>query len=155
VKTFVYRLYPSKSQARLLASTVETCRRVYNDCLAERKEAWEQERRTVTKVEQLRHVKTIKATNPHAKTIHSHVLQVTVADLDKAFTAFFRRVKVGEMPGYPRFKGRNRFDSFGLKRIRQRLEARWPPLAPVRYRPGCRSLASTTRRDPQDGPHPV
>ena len=115
MKTFVYRLYPSKSQARLLASTVETCRRVYNDCLAERKEAWEQERRTVTKVEQLRHVKTIKATNPHAKTIHSHVLQVTVADLDKAFTAFFRRVKVGEMPGYPRFKGRNRFDSFGLK----------------------------------------
>ena len=36
-------------------------------------------------------------------------------DLDKAFQAFFRRVKAGETPGYPRFKGRDRFDSFGLK----------------------------------------
>jgi len=31
--------------------------------------------------------------------------------LDKAFCAFFRRVKTGETPGYPRFKGYNRFDS--------------------------------------------
>lgn len=40
---------------------------------------------------------------------------MVVSDLDKAFQAFFRRVKAGETPGYPRFKGRNRFDSFGLK----------------------------------------
>jgi len=38
-----------------------------------------------------------------------------VADLDRAFRSFFRRVKAGEKPGYPRFKGRDRFDSFGLK----------------------------------------
>ena len=38
-----------------------------------------------------------------------------VADLDKAFQAFFRRVKAGEKPGYPRFKGRNRFAGFGFK----------------------------------------
>jgi putative transposase len=42
-------------------------------------------------------------------------LQVVVQDLDKAFQAFFRRVKAGETPGYPRFKGRERFDSYGLK----------------------------------------
>ena len=38
-----------------------------------------------------------------------------VATLDKAFQAFFRRVKAGEKPGYPRFKGRNRFAGFGFK----------------------------------------
>jgi putative transposase len=38
-----------------------------------------------------------------------------VADVDQAFQAFSRRVKAGEKPGYPRFKGRNRFSSFGLK----------------------------------------
>jgi putative transposase len=42
-------------------------------------------------------------------------LQVAVADLDKGFQAFFRRVKAGETPGFPRFKGRNRFSSFGFK----------------------------------------
>jgi putative transposase len=115
LKTFKYRLYPSKSQRRLLDSTLETCRRFYNDCLAERKEAYEQEKRTVSKVEQLRKVKTLKATSPYAANIHSHVLQVVVADLDKAFQNFFRRIQAGETPGYPRFKGRNRFDSFGLK----------------------------------------
>jgi putative transposase len=115
VRAFRYRLYPSRSQARLLTSTVETCRRLYNACLAERKAAWESERRSISKVEQLRRVKTLKATNPYAANVHSHVLQVAVADLDRAFGAFFRRVKVGETPGYPRFKGRDRFDSFGLK----------------------------------------
>jgi putative transposase len=36
-QAFLYRLYPSKAQARLLDSTLETCRRFYNDCLQERK----------------------------------------------------------------------------------------------------------------------
>jgi putative transposase len=43
------------------------------------------------------------------------VLQVVVQDLDKAFNAFFRRVQARETPGYPRFKSRDRFHSFGLK----------------------------------------
>ena len=115
MKTFVYRLYPSKAQRKLLEETRETCRRFYNDCLAERKDAYENEKRTVGKFEQLRHVKERKATNPYAAKVHSHILQVVVTDLDKAFAAFFRRVKAGETPGYPRFKGRHRFDSFGLK----------------------------------------
>lgn len=38
LKTFTYRLYPSKPQARLLDSTLETCRRWYNQCLAERRD---------------------------------------------------------------------------------------------------------------------
>jgi putative transposase len=114
-QAFLYRLYPSKAQARLLDSTLETCRRFYNDCLHERKQAWEEERRTVGKVEQLRQVKERKATNPWAKNVHSHVLQTVVQDLDKAFDAFFRRVKAGEDPGHPRFKGRHRWRSFGFK----------------------------------------
>lgn len=72
---------------------------------------------SINKFAQLRHVKTLKETSPYAANIHSHVLQVVVADLDKAFQAFFRRIKSGETPGYPRFKGKNRFDSFGFKEL--------------------------------------
>ena len=104
MKTFRYRLYPSGAQCRLLESTVETCRRLYNDCLAERREAWEAEKRNVRKVEQPRRVKAVKAASPYAAGVHSHVLQVAVADLDRAFGSFFRRVKAGEKPGYPRFR---------------------------------------------------
>jgi len=115
VKTFKYRLYPSAAQRRLLEETLETCRRLYNTCLAERKTAWEQEHRSVGKYEQLARVKEYRQENEYAGKLHSHILQVVVADLDKAFQAFFRRVKVGEKAGYPRFKGKNRLDSFGLK----------------------------------------
>lgn len=115
LKTFKYRLYPSKAQRRLLEQTLETCREWYNTCLAERKTAWETEKRSISKFEQLAKVKDYRKENPYAAQVHSHLLQVVVADLDKAFQAFFRRVRAGEKPGYPRFKGRNRFDSFGLK----------------------------------------
>ncbi|MGE5375174.1 MAG: RNA-guided endonuclease InsQ/TnpB family protein [Bacteroidota bacterium] len=118
LKAYKYRLYPSKAQSLLLEQTLETCRRWYNDCLAERKEAYENEKRSVGKFEQLRKVKELKQCNPYASNVHSHILQTVVQDLDKAFQAFFRRVRAGETAGYPRFKGKNRFDSFGLKEYR-------------------------------------
>jgi len=93
----------------------KTCRRWYNTCLAERKEAYENEKRSVGKLQQLRQVKELKQSNRYASRVHSHILPTVVQDLDKAFQAFFRRVQAGEEPGYPRFKGKNRFDSFGLK----------------------------------------
>jgi putative transposase len=114
-KAFVFRLYPSESQRRRLESVRETCRHFYNDLLRERKDAYELHGLSITKTEQLRKVKVEKDTSPYALDIHSHILQNVVADLDKAFQAFFRRVKAGEEPGYPRFKGRNRFAGFGFK----------------------------------------
>lgn len=115
LKAYKYRLYPSKAQRLWLEQTLETCRRWYNTCLAERKEAYENEKRSVGKFEQLRKVRELKRSNPYATNLHSHILQIVVQDLDKAFQSFFRRVKAGEKAGYPRLKGRNRFDSFGLK----------------------------------------
>ncbi len=109
------RLYPSKTQARDLATTLDVCRSFYNALLDERKVGYENGH-PVTKTEQLRRVKELKAVGLPLF-VHSHVLQVVAADLDKAFQNFFRRVKNGETPGYPRYKGRDQFDSFGLKEL--------------------------------------
>lgn len=111
MKTFSYRLYPNKRQKARLETIIEVCRAFYNSCLGERKAAYETEKRTVKKFEQMRQVKKFKSECG----VHSHVLQVVVADLQKAFDAFFRRVKSGEKAGYPRFKAFGRFRSFGLK----------------------------------------
>ena len=54
-------------------------------------------------------------TFPEYAAIHSHVLQDVLARLDKTYQAFFRRVKAGEKPGFPRFQGRTRFHSFTYK----------------------------------------
>ena len=109
------RLYPSKTQTKDLADTLNVCRSFYNALLDERKVGYENGH-AVTKTEQLRRVKELKAVGLPLF-VHSHVLQVVAADLDKAFQNFFRRVKAGEAPGYPRYKGRDQFDSFGLKEL--------------------------------------
>ena len=109
-----FRLYPTKTQEKDLTVTLNVCRTFYNALLEERKVGYENGY-MVTKTEQLRRVKELKDARPEAAGIHSHVLQVVAADLDKAFQNFFRRVKSGETPGYPRYKGQDQFDSFGLK----------------------------------------
>jgi putative transposase len=54
----------------------------------------------------------IKEAFPAYQDIYSQVLQDVLRRLDKAFSAFFRRLKNGEKPGYPRFQGQGRYDSF-------------------------------------------
>jgi len=116
-QAFVYRLYPSRTQERTMEAILTTTRLFYNDLLAERKQAWEERGERVTKIQQLRHVKERKATNPYAASVHSHILQMVVDNLDKAFQAFFRRLRTGAKPGYPRFRGANRWTSLGLKEL--------------------------------------
>ena len=115
LKTFKFRLYPTKAQDKHLRLCLKAARGWYNMCLAERKYDWELEQRTVGLYDQLALVKHYKASFRQFRAVHSHILQVATADCDKAFKAFFRRVKARETPGYPRFKGVAHFHSFGFK----------------------------------------
>lgn len=96
---------------------LETHRRLYNAALAQRKDAWENEARSVGYCEQSARYKAERDTNPYYARLNFSSAQATLRQLKKAFEAFFRRVKKakngsGEKPGYPRFKGRDRFNSF-------------------------------------------
>jgi putative transposase len=54
----------------------------------------------------------LKIERPSLNQVHSQVLQNVIDRLDKAFQAFFRRCKTGEKPGFPRFRGMHRYNSF-------------------------------------------
>jgi putative transposase len=108
-RAYVYRLYPTRAQAHALAAVVEAHRRLYNDALAERKAAWQAEQHGVTYGEQSAALKTHRAQNPALARANFSACQRTLKRLDRAFGAYFRRVKAGRVPGYPRFKGRRRF----------------------------------------------
>ena len=112
LKTYRYRLYPTKSQVTLFERTLEICRWVYNDTLALRKNAWEREQRSVSLYETNKILTGWKREQPELKQVHSQVLQNVQMRIDLAFKAFFRRLMSGEQPGYPRFKGKGRYDSF-------------------------------------------
>ncbi len=112
LKTFRYRIYPTKKQIRIMNQWLEECRWLFNHFLAERKEAWEQEQRSINYHAQATSLPTLKEQRPTLASVHSQVLQNVAVRIDLAFKAFFRRVKAGEKPGYPRFRGKGRYDSF-------------------------------------------
>ncbi|MGZ6281213.1 MAG: RNA-guided endonuclease InsQ/TnpB family protein [Ktedonobacteraceae bacterium] len=112
-KAFKFRLYPTKKQEKLLFWTLTRCRELYNAALQERKEAYEMAGKSISYYEQKRDLVEIKAAlRPEYQDIHSQVVQDVLLRLKRAFDHFFRRVKNGEEPGYPRFQGRNRYHSF-------------------------------------------
>lgn len=117
IKVFKYRLYPSKAQEKNLLRVLDCARNLYNMALAERKYAYQLEGRKVTLADTEQLAKHYRATFPYADQMHSQTAQSVVKQVDLAFKAFFRRVKAGEKPGYPRFKGRNRFHSFAFKQF--------------------------------------
>jgi putative transposase len=92
-----------------MGAMLETHRRLYNDALAERKQMWEEAQRSVSYGDQSAQLKAARKTNAFLAATNFSSCQATLRRLDKAFQSFFRRVKTGETPGYPRFKGRNRF----------------------------------------------
>jgi putative transposase len=110
-KTYKYKLKPTPEQERILDRTLMLCRHVYNAAIEERREAWQKRGVSVGYYQQKAELPPIKAEMPEYGGVHSQVLQDVVQRVDRAFHAFFRRVQAGETPGYPRFHGRNRYNS--------------------------------------------
>lgn len=110
-KSFKYRIYPTKSQVSNLENQFSMCRHLYNQALNERKDAYENESCSITYNQQQNQLPAYKVEKPWYKGVHSQVLQDVLKRLDKGFQAFFRRIKNGETPGYPKFKKRGQWNS--------------------------------------------
>jgi putative transposase len=112
-KTYQYRLAPTPEQEKALAVTLWRCRTLYNVALEQRKLWWERGQGVgASYYQQKAELPDLKAACPELGAIHAHVLQDVIMRLDRAFQAFFRRVKAGETPGFPRFQGKGRYKSF-------------------------------------------
>ncbi len=111
-KAFKYRLYPTRQQEQALLWTLARCRELYNAALQERRDAYRMAGVSIRCYDQINQLPAIKQERPEYADIHSQVLQDVLRRGDKAMQGFFRRIKAGQKPGYPRFQGRNRYDSF-------------------------------------------
>jgi putative transposase len=120
-KTFKYKLKPTPQQEQAMAFVLRRCRELYNAALQERRDAWGKCVVSVTVAGQSAQLPALKEVRPEYHDIHSQVLQDVLTRLDRAFQAFFRRVKKGvksgETPGYPRFQGAARYNSFTYKQF--------------------------------------
>lgn len=111
-KSFQFRLRPTKKQATALQAQLDECRWLYNELLEQRKLAYEELDISLSKYQQSMLLPLLKEERVTLSKVHSQVLQNIVDRLDKAFQAFFRRCKAGENPGFPRFRGVHRYNSF-------------------------------------------
>jgi putative transposase len=147
---YKYRLFPTSAQRTSLDRVLELCRWVYNDTLDARKNAYEQEQKSLGLYDTNKLLTQWKADKPALKEVHSQVLQNVQERVDLAFKAFFRRVKAGEEPGYPRFKGKGLYDSFtfkqsGFKLVGNRLTISKVGDVPIKlHRPICADIKTLT-----------
>jgi putative transposase len=123
-KTFKYRIYANKETTAKSENWLRLCCNLYNACLEERIYAWEMQHKTLSGYDQSNELSDLKEGFPEYKEVSSQTLQDVVERLNRAYQAFFRRIKNGEKAGFPRFRSCKRYDSFLLKNTGWKLEGR-------------------------------
>lgn|SRR5690625_4387735 len=112
LKTFKYRIYPTKEQTKKIEQTLYLCRYLYNNALEQRITVYEKHNISLSYTKQANELKYVKQALNEYRSIHSQVLQDVLKRLDRSFQNFFRRLNTNEKPGFPRFQGKNRYNSF-------------------------------------------
>jgi len=107
-----FKLYPNAVQQQTLEEWTRLHCELYNAALQERIEAYRKVGISISYYDQQNALPEIKVHRPEFIELGSHALQQTLRRLDLSFQAFFRRVKAGQTPGFPRFKSSTRFSGF-------------------------------------------
>lgn len=107
-----FKLYPNAEEIKRLEAWLALHCELYNAALQERIEAYKKLGKSINYYDQQNMLPEIKGYRPEFIELGSQALQQTLRRLDLAFQAFFRRVKLGQTPGFPRFKAKSRFSSF-------------------------------------------
>ncbi|MFD9124989.1 RNA-guided endonuclease InsQ/TnpB family protein [Kitasatospora sp. NPDC059571] len=113
IRAYTFLMRPTVGQRQALTEMLRDHCSLYNGALQERRDAYRHVSVTTVRYgDQSAQLKEIRAFDPECQGRWSFSSQqATLRRLDKAFAAFFRRVRAGEKPGYPRFRGVNRFDT--------------------------------------------
>ncbi len=112
IRTYKYLLRPNQEQVQSLDFQLWQSRRIYNAALEQRIATYKETGKGMGYDAQWTHFRDVRHDNPETfGKLNASSVQQLLRRLDKAFSAFFRRIKAGEAPGFPRYKGRNRFKS--------------------------------------------
>lgn len=137
VKSFKYRIYPTRRQTQTLNNQLAVCAELYNAALQERRDAWRLNRKFITRFDQIYQLPAIRAVREDVGSVSSYALDEAITRVDRAFKAFFRRVKAGQQAGYPRFRSARRYDSLTFRQIGNALidrKLRVPKVGEVRIK---------------------
>jgi len=105
--SYKFRIYPTTAQIQQMQRTFGCCRFVWNHYLALRKELYEQDGKAMNYYICSGDMTQLKKILPWLKGVDATALQSSLRDLDTAYQNFFRRVRQGQKPGYPKFKSKH------------------------------------------------
>ena len=113
--TWTWLLRPNRVQRRLLEVALESQRLLYNAALQERSAAWRLQRKSITRLDQQKSLTVVRHDDPEGYGAQPVTMgRWTLARLDEAMGSFFKRVKKGQTPGFPRYKAASRWRTFGF-----------------------------------------
>lgn len=112
VLTYKYRLLPTRRQHEALAAILETQRILYNAALEERIDCYRKTGKTRSYIDQCKALTECRRGLPEMAALPLNIQRGTLRRLDEAFKGFFGRIKRGDKPGFPRFRGKAWFNSF-------------------------------------------
>ncbi len=110
-RTYRYRIYPTARQRLALEAQLGFACQLYNAALEQRRYAWRGRHHLISLYEQFRELTKVRAARMGPAEMSCSAMRDPLRRLDRAFAAFFRRVKAGAEPGYPRFRSARRYDS--------------------------------------------
>jgi putative transposase len=118
LKAYKTELDPNNKQRAFFRQCAGTARFVFNWALDDRQQKYKDGEKT-SQYEQRKRFNALKREQlPWITAIPYAVTESAFSNCDSAFQSFFRRVKSGETPGYPKFKARGIRDSFQLRNTR-------------------------------------
>lgn len=110
-RSFKYRLYPNRQQQEQLTAMLGAFCDLYNAGLQQRIEAYRRQGLALGYVQQANELKATRVADERLAGFSYSAEQQILRRLDKAFRAFFRRLKTTAKAGFPRFQAKSRFDS--------------------------------------------
>jgi len=124
-KSFRYRIEANSQTIQHAENWLDLCCRLYNTALEQRITTYKQKKSTMSRFMQNKQLPELKTAFPEYQKVGAQVLQDGLERLDKAYQGFFRRVKNGGKAGFPRFRSRDRYDSFTLKQTGWKLDGKY------------------------------
>lgn len=114
-RNYRLRLYPTRTQELALESMLGAFCDLYNAALQERIDCYRKTGRSLGYCDQALQLKAVRAIDERLAGYSFSAEQQLLRRVDKAFRAFFARVKRGGAPGFPRFQAKRRFDSIEFR----------------------------------------
>ena len=123
IRSFKFKAKLSPSAVRKANGQLALLRELYNAALQERRDHWKAGV-SVGFYDQVRQIPAIRRLRPEFANMDAQATESPLRRLDLAFKAFYRRVKAGQSPGYPRFRSADSYDSVTFRQSGWKLEGK-------------------------------